>query len=107
MLFCEKCNLLTTEKRCPSCGNKKLREVAPEDYCFFANLTASNFEMFASTLKENNLDVVGVPYYANGLISHANAGRAGGRKVFIRYRDFEKAKEIFNTIFKAEENENY
>ncbi len=103
MLFCEKCNLLTLDSCSPSCRNKKLRDVRPGDFCFFVNLSAPNFEMLSFSLQENKIEVVGIPFYESGLISHANAGRAGARKVFIRYRDFEKAREIFNTIFKHAE----
>lgn len=102
MLFCDKCNFLAAENRCPSCGNRKLREVNDEDFCFFVNLSAYNFEMLEFTLKENAIDVIGVPFYTGG-VSLANAGKAPARKVFIRYKDLEQAKEIYNTIFGLKE----
>lgn len=102
MLFCEKCNVATAEKFCPSCGSKKLRAADNDDFCYLLSTSAFNFEMFESALKENDADVVGVPYYPYG-VTRANAGRAGGRKVYVRYKDMERAKEIYETIFGRDE----
>ena len=98
MLFCEKCNFITEENICPSCGNKKLRAVSDNDFRYYVSLSDFHYEMLEFTLKDNEVDVVGVPYYPYG-VSRANAGRAGARKVYIRYKDFEKANEIYETIF--------
>ncbi len=98
MLFCEKCNFITEGNCCPSCGNKKLREVHDEDFCFFVNLSAYHYQMLEFTLKEKGIEVVGLPFYVGG-VSLANAGRAEARKVFIRYQDIEHATEIYNTLF--------
>ena len=102
MLFCEKCNLTTTENRCPLCGNKKLRTVQDTDFCFFANLDAFNFTMFENALNNKAIDVVGVPYYP-GAVAYGNAGRANGRKVYIRYKDTEQAKDIYETLFGSDD----
>ena len=102
MFFCEKCNFATSENSCPLCGKKKLRDVKDEDFCFYSKMSVYDFEMFGFTLKENGIEAVGVPYYPYG-VSRANAGRAGARKVYVRYGDWEKAGEIFETIFGASE----
>lgn len=98
MLFCEKCNFATYDDRCPSCGSKKLRAVCDEDFCFFVNTDEFSFSMLESALKENDIEVVGVPYYPCN-VTYATAGRADGRKVYIRYQDIEAVKEIYETIF--------
>lgn len=98
MLFCEKCNSATNENHCPSCGNKRLRAVNDEDFCFFVNFDEFNFNMLESTLKDNNIEVVGIPYYSRG-VTYATAGRADGRKVYVRYKDIKKVKEIYGDIF--------
>ena len=54
--------------------------------------------MLESTLNENNIEVVGVPYYSRG-VTYATAGRADGRKVYVRYKNMEQAKEIYEAIF--------
>lgn len=98
MLFCEKCNFLTPENRCPLCGNKKVRTVCDADFCFFVNLGEFYFEMLESALKEKSIDVVGVPFYPNG-VTYGTAGRASGRKVYIRYKDIEQVNEIYEALF--------
>ncbi len=103
MLFCEKCNYVTEDKVCPSCGSKKLRPVCDKDFCYFTDMSDFHYEIFESALKDSGIDVVGVPFYHNNLVTHINAGRASERRVYIRYGDTEKATEIFETIFVAEE----
>ena len=98
MLFCEKCNLLTEEARCPLCGNKKLRAAEDTDFCFFVELGEFYFTMFESALNEEKIDVIGYPFYSVA-VTYANAGRAGGRRVYIRYKDIEKAGEVYESLF--------
>lgn len=98
MLFCEKCNVATTESRCPCCGNKKLRAVNDEDFCFFATVDRFSFEMLESCLKENKIEIVGVPHYSH-VVTHASAGRADERKIYIRYQDREHVTEIIEALF--------
>ncbi len=98
LLFCEKCNFATPENRCPLCGNKKLRDVKNEDLCFFVNINEFSYKMFESALQEQNIEVVGVPCYSREA-TYATAGRANARQVYIRYKDIEKAMEIYEAIF--------
>ncbi len=98
LLYCEKCNFATEESRCPQCGNKKLREVKDDDYCFFVNLNEFSYNMLESALQEQNIEVVGVPCYSREA-TYATAGRANARQVYIRYKDIDKAIEIYETIF--------
>lgn len=99
MLFCEKCNLLVDNTFCPNCRNKKLREVSDEDFCYFVDLRFTYYEMFEQILKKNDIDVVSVPYYPGNMVVFSNAGRADGRKVYIRYKDFDLALKMYNSIF--------
>lgn len=102
MIFCEKCNYITAENRCPLCGNKKLRNVNNDDFCFFINLDTFHFTMFESALNEKKIDVIGIPYYPRA-VAYGNAGRAQGRKVYLRYKDIGQAKEIYETLFGSDE----
>ena len=43
--------------------------------------------MYESALKSKNIDVVGMPYYTHA-VSLSSAGRAQGRRVYVRYKDF-------------------
>ena len=98
MLFCEKCNFITTENRCPVCGNKKVRTVCDTDFCFFVNLDEFHFTMLESALEEKAIEIVGLPFYPRGA-TYANAGRAEGRKVYIRYKDIEQVRDIYEVLF--------
>jgi RNA polymerase subunit RPABC4/transcription elongation factor Spt4 len=101
LLYCDRCNVSTQEKVCPSCGNNRLRAVTTEDFCYFVSLEQEKFNRLESALKENGIDVVGVPFFMNGP-TYANAGRPNGRKAYIRYKNTEKAKEIYRTVFGEE-----
>lgn len=99
MNFCENCNYLTDGDVCPVCGKRKhIREVRGEDFCFFVELGEFYFEMLEHTLKENGIDVVGVPFYPMG-VTHGNAGRAPCRNVYIRYKDTDAARELYDIVF--------
>ena len=98
MMYCEKCNFATDENRCPLCGNKGLRAVNDKDFCFFTIVDEFHFNMLESTLKENKVEIIGVPCYSRG-VTYATAGRADRRKVYVHYKDMERAKEIYEDIF--------
>ena len=98
LLYCEKCNFATEETRCPLCGNKKLRDIQDDDYCFFVNISDFSYTMLEGALQEHNIDVVGVPCYSHE-VKYATAGRADSRQVYIRYKDIDKAIEIYETLF--------
>lgn len=102
MLFCESCNCTTAEERCPACGNPEMRAVKDEDFCFFALVSAYDFERLAFTFKANAIEAVDIPFYSKG-VSLANAGRVGEKKVYIRYKDTEAAREIYERIICGEE----
>ncbi len=98
MLYCEKCQLLTQNKFCPKCKNKKLREVKDDDFCFFVSMDALSFEMFESSLQSINIDVVGLPFYTHA-VTMSSAGRAQGRAVFIRFKDLQVARQTYQMLF--------
>lgn len=96
--YCEKCHVATTDDFCPVCLSKKMREVRPEDFCFFNKMDVFYFEMFESALKEENIEVVGISFYPFGT-TQFNAGRARGRTVYIRYKDCSRAQDVFDNMF--------
>lgn len=95
MLYCEKCNILVKCEKCPLCKNMNLREVKDIDFCYFTSIGTIHYEIFKNALKKEKIDIVGIPYYTRP-VTLSSAGRAQGRRVYVRYKDFEKAKEIFN-----------
>ena len=102
MNFCENCNFLVEGGFCPKCGNKKVREVKSEDFCFFTDIDAFYCTMLEEAIKNNGIDVVCVPFYDRGT-TLATAGRANGRHVFVRYKDIENVREIYDELFSSED----
>jgi RNA polymerase subunit RPABC4/transcription elongation factor Spt4 len=103
LLYCDRCNISTTEKVCPSCGNPRLRSVTTEDFCYFVSLDSADYEKFENALKENGIARLGIPY--SNTPAYAAAGRPDGRKVYIRYKNTEKAWEIYRSLFGEEKPE--
>ncbi len=106
MNFCDKCNLLADSEQCKACGNKRLRAVDGNDFCYFTKLNSFDCEMFECALKNKEIEVVCVPFYIGG-VTYATAGRAEGRKLYLRYKDFYMAEEIYKTIFSPDANLDY
>ena len=102
MNFCENCNFLVEGEVCPKCGNENIREVKAEDFCFFMDIDDFYCTMLEEALKANGIEAVCVPYYTGG-VTYGSAGRAGGRHVFVRHKDFESAGEIYDELFSSED----
>lgn len=98
MLYCEKCNILVKCEKCPLCKSMNLRKVKDIDFCYFTSIGTIHYEIFKNSLKKEKIDIVGIPYYTKP-VTLSSAGRAQGRRVYVRYKDFEKAKDIFNMLF--------
>lgn len=88
----------------PNYGNERLREITDDDFYLFADLDLFNFNILNNALVANGIEVSVRPYYPLG-VSLLSAGRAKGRKIFIRYKDKDKATEIYNVVFGKIENE--
>lgn len=99
MYYCEKCNFASADDVCKVCGKGNLRKINGDDFCYFTSLLAFDYEMYESALKSKNIDVVGMPYYTHA-VSLSSAGRAQGRRVYVRYKDFPQAREAFDIIFR-------
>lgn len=98
MKFCEKCNLMVQYDRCPACGSKKVRDIRENDFVLLVNLDSFHCEMLEYALNDNQIENACIPYYPLG-VTNANAGRASGRRVYVRFKDLERAMEVYKTIF--------
>lgn len=76
---------------------QKIERRINEDFCYLANLTVFDFGIAEYALKDNGIEVVGVPSYRYG-VTYATAGRAEYRNVYVRYKNLNKAKEIYLTV---------
>lgn len=76
-----------------------MREVNGEDYCYFATLNNLQAQMLIPMLEEEKIEVVSMPMYFFG-VTYSSAGKSSSKKLYIRYKNFEKAKKIYNDYFK-------
>ena len=98
MLFCEKCNRLTESDRCDICGKKKLRKPEDDDFCFFVSLHSGQAHYFEENLKLENIPVALIGYG-----TPTSARTSSYFKIYLPYGSFERAAEIYNTIFGLED----
>ena len=98
MFFCENCNLLSKENICVNCGKKQLRAVEENDFCYFIDLDVFNAKMFEEMLKDNKIDFVFLPI-RNSVGSAAFSKEADTHRIFLKYKQYELAKDIYKEFF--------
>ena len=71
--FCESCHLAFEEERCPNCGNKRVREVQADDFCFLCEQRAMEAAMAETALRNEDIPVVSIPrgYVPFGMFERA------------------------------------
>ena len=100
MYFCENCNALMQDTRCTACGKRHLREVQPDDFCYYVTMPSYAAHMFEETLKEE-----GVPVASLGVAGLASRTRVFDRyKIYVPYKYFDKAKEVYEAVYNTLES---
>ena len=103
MKYCEKCNSIVTLEYCPACGNKKIREVASDDFCFLVECGQMYGDMLNYALQEEEIQCALIPC-GNGVRSKFVL-KLDKYKVYVPYKHYERATEIFNTLFNESESD--
>ena len=103
MMYCEKCRVAFGEGSCcPVCGNVDVRIPLPEDICFLTDADPISAGMLKAALEQNS-----IPFLSNSSIGAGLAMRAGAMfervRFHVRFDDLQKAKEIADTMFGANE----
>ena len=96
MKYCEICNLLSDSESCPVCGNEKLREVAPDDFCFLTECWQASGDALRDALQNKGVECALLPW-GNGARS-AFGLRLEKYRVYVPYKDYEIAAELFDLI---------
>ena len=96
MKYCEKCNAIVALEYCPACGNKKIREVAADDFCFLAECVQMHGEMLNDALQEEGIKCALIPC-GNGVRSKFGL-KLDKYKVYVPYAHYDRAREILNTF---------
>lgn len=93
MLFCENCNVLCGDESCPQCGRRKLRSPSEMDYCLFTEVSSMFGEMFGGILDDEGIEHVDIP--SGRGVWTVFAIKLENLKMFVRYKDIDKAKELY------------
>ena len=92
MKYCEKCNTIVTLTCCPACGNKKIREVTSDDFCFLVECSQMYGEILKDALQEENIKCALLPW-GNGVRSKLGL-KLENYKIYVPYEHYERAREI-------------
>lgn len=98
MFYCEKCKLLNNDTICGNCGKSHLPTVQPNDICFVVRLWLTYASMYEEALKEQKIPVFSVPC---GFSVRTRA--SDDRNIYVPYEFYDKAVDIYENIFFADE----
>ena len=94
MNYCEKCKSLSDGETCSVCGNKKLREAAPDDFCVLTECDQTYGEMIKDAVQGAGIPCVLMPF-GNGVRSMFGL-RLEKYQVLVPYDRYESAVELLN-----------
>lgn len=92
MKYCEKCNTIVTLEYCPACGNKKIREVSSDDFCFLVECGQAHGEILKDALQEEKIKCSLLPW-GDGVRSKLGL-KLENYRVYVPYEHYERAREI-------------
>ena len=99
-MYCERCSRLVYKGKCPGCGRRDLRMPEPEDFCFLTEPDALWVQALKDLLQEN-----GVEYVTRNVQEAYWMAKMGAPQrilFFVRYRDYQRAKELNEAFFSAD-----
>lgn len=91
MNYCEKCKMLCETDSCPTCNNKKLREVMPNDYCFVMECDRGFGDSLAEALQKEGAQCALIPCGTG--VSTFFGLPLEHYEVYVPYKDYELANE--------------
>ncbi len=99
MLYCPKCQVLTDDKICPSCGGKKLRVPEPEDPTLLITADEVKTEMIECAFEEHDIPyeervcgLGGPPSVFLGKTANTN------KNIFVAFGQLDACEELLNGI---------
>ncbi len=96
MNYCEKCYNLCEDSICEFCGNKKLRPVGADDYCFLVETEQTNGEMLCDIFEQEGIKHTVIPT-GNGVRSNFGLNLEN-YEIYVQYKSLDLAKEIVNSF---------
>ena len=105
-MYCQRCNRLVHETKCPGCGGKNLRMPAFDDPCFLAEPEPIWVQALEDLLRDNGVEFLTRKVHGAALVT--KTGIPQRVRFFVRYQDYQRAKELneafFNGSFVFEED---
>ena len=98
-MYCERCSRLVYKEKCPGCGKKDLRMPQYDDFCFLTEPDALWVQALKDLLQDN-----GVEYLTRNVQEAywmAKMGAPQRIRFFVRYRDYQRAKELNEAFFNS------
>ena len=91
-MYCQRCNRLVYETKCPGCGGKNLRMPAFDDHCFLAEPEPIWVQALEDLLRDNGVEYLTRRVHGAALVT--KTGIPQRVRFFVRYRDYQRAKEL-------------
>lgn len=99
-MYCERCNRLVYKQKCPGCGRTDLRTPESEDFCFLTEPEHLWSQALRDLLTDNGVEFLERNVYGAGQVKRT--GIPQRIRFFVRYRDYQTAKELNEAFFNAE-----
>ena len=91
-MYCQRCNRLVYETKCPGCGGKNLRMPAFDDHCFLAEPEPIWVQALEDLLRDNGVEYLTRKVHGAALVT--KTGIPQRVRFFVPYRDYQRAKEL-------------
>lgn len=96
--YCEKCNFVFNEERCPVCGKKSGKAPLPTDICFLVEKEQIWGAMLADVLAQH-----GIPYLSKNVLGAGLSMKIGPMlervRFYVPYGCMVEAQEIVEELF--------
>lgn len=98
-MYCERCSRLVYKEKCPGCGRKDLRMPGCDDFCFLTEPDALWVQALKDLLQDNGVEYLTRNVYGVGMMT--KTGIPQRVRFFVRYRDYQRARELNEAFFSA------
>ena len=96
-MYCQRCNRLVYETKCPGCGGKNLRMPAFDDHCFLAEPEPIWVQALEDLLRDNGVEFLTRRVHGAALVT--KTGIPQRVRFFVPYRDYQRAKDLNEAFF--------